>query len=75
MLEYENVLKHEVEERAYHKAEKSAQEQATQKRWSKDARRSWIQFWLNLLFSIIGFAAGIFAEHYFAILEVLLALF
>lgn len=75
MLEYENVLKQEAESRARHEAEQAAQEQMTQKRWDRDTVRSWIQFWLNVLFSTLGFAAGIFVEHYFSILELLLALF
>ena len=54
-------------------ADKAAK-QAEEKRWRKDASRSWIQFWLTTFFSVIGFAVGVFVEHYFAILEVFLAI-
>lgn len=61
-------------ERASQEKADELTKQVEDKRWRKDASRSWIQFWLTILFGAIGFAAGVFIEHYFAILEVLLAI-
>lgn len=67
-------LKQVRDERTKQEESDEAAKQAEDKRWRKDVSRSWVQFWLNILFSAIGFAAGVFIEHYFAILEVLLVI-
>ena len=62
------------DEQAAEKAEQKRKEEIEEERWRKEARRSWLQFFLNALFGLIGFAAGVWVEHYFAILEVVLAI-
>lgn len=71
MLEYRDQLQRKAEEEAKRKAEEQAKEQAADKRWRKDSRRSWVQFWLNALFGLIGFVAGLLMEHYFAWIELI----
>lgn len=67
---YEEQLEKENDEHA----REDAEEAAADWRWRRDAHRSWLQFGLNLIFSVVGFAAGVFVEHYFAILELFFAL-
>lgn len=73
MLEFEDELHEEARKNAEAKEERKSAENAEEVRWREDARRSWIQFWLGALFSCIGFGAGVFVEHYFTILEIILA--
>ena len=71
---YEEFLDKERRDNACKEARKQAEEEAADKRWRKDACRSWLQFWLGILFSAIGFVSGVFVEHYFTILEVVFAI-
>ena len=73
MSRYEDQLEKEREKQTRQEAAAKASEEAADKRWRKDASRSWIQFWLGILFSAIGFAAGVFVEYYFAVLEIVFA--
>lgn len=66
---YEERLEKEREEQA----KRDAEDIAVDRRWRKDASRSWLQFWLNVLFGAIGFTAGVFIEHYFAVFDALLS--
>ena len=75
LLEHESQLQQQAEQRAREEAARKARDQAEEKRWRQDARRSWAQFWLGGLFGLIGFAAGVAVEHWFSVLELLLALF
>ena len=74
-LEFEDKLNEEARKNAEAKEERKSAENAVEVRWRKDANRSWIQFWLNVFFSCIGFFAGVFVEHYFAVFEFLLPFF
>ena len=71
MQRYEEQLEKERADYARQEAAQKSSEEATDKRWRKDAFRSWAQFWLGILFSAIGFVAGAFVEHYFAVLDAL----
>ena len=75
LKEHEELLQAEAEKQAKQEEEARLAEQAEDKRWRIDDRRSWLQFWLSILFSFIGFVGGVFIEHYFAILELICAIF
>lgn len=75
LLEYEELLQKRAEEDAQNKADQEARDQAADERWRKDAVRSWTQFWLGVLFSVIGFVSGVIVEHFFTVWDMFVHLF
>lgn len=72
LIRYAALLEKEAKEHAEHKVDNEAAERSTENRWRKDARRSWIQFWLNALFGLISFFVGVVLEHFFSIIDLLM---
>lgn len=62
-------------QKAEQEKEKQSSQQAADERWRKDAVRSWTQFWLGVLFSVIGFVSGVIVEHFFTVWDMFVHLF
>lgn len=69
LVHFEDELQQKAEEDARQRAAKREDDRISDERWHRDARRSWMQFAINGIFSIVGFALGIIAEFRFDILE------
>ena len=71
LIQFEDELQQKADEDARQRAAKREDDRIANDRWHRDARRSWIQFTINGIFSIIGFVLGLIAEFRFDILETL----
>lgn len=72
---YRHLLEEKAEQRAKTEQQQTLQEQLADKRWRKDARRSWIQWTITTLLAIVSFVLGAMLEYRSDVIERFLSLF
>ncbi len=72
---YLQQLDEERQQRAEEERQQKLKDELEDKRWRKDARRSWIQWVITTIISLLSFTAGVLAERLMGFIDWIISFF